>query len=448
MTAPPVPALFTDLYELTMLQAYWAEGMTAPAMFDVFARKLPPQRNFLLACGLEAVLDYLEAFSVTGQDIDYLRGLGKFKADFLERLRALRFTGHVYAMAEGTPLFADEPLLTVEAPMPEAQIVETAVLNLLHYPTLVASKGARVVHAAQGRTLVDFGARRAHGVDAAIACARALYIAGYDGSSNVEAGRRYGMPVVGTVAHSYVQAHASEAESFARFAAEFPGTTLLVDTYDTLEGVRQVIDLARRLGDRFQVSAVRLDSGDPGALAKSARALLDAAGMHTVRIMASGGLDEQAIAALLADGAPIDGFGVGTTVDVVADRPYLDAAYKLVAYAGNDCGKLSPGKVSLPGRKQVFRRYENGLAAGDTIGRHDEALPGEPLLARVMQDGCRLPTGRVDTAGARANAAAQLARLPAALRELTPTAPYPVDISPALRAAQQALIDAHTPARR
>jgi nicotinate phosphoribosyltransferase len=244
-----------------------------------------------------------------------------------------------------------------------------------------------------------------------------------------------------------VQAHASEADSFARFAAEFPGTTLLVDTYDTLEGVRQVIDLARRLGDRFQVSAVRLDSGDLGALAKSARALLDAAGMHAVRIMASGGLDEHAIAALLADGAPIDGFGVGTTVDVVADRPYLDAAYKLVAYAGHDCGKLSPGKVSLPGRKQVFRRYENGLAAGDTIARHDESLPGEPLLVRVMQDGCRLPAGRVDTAGGRANAAAQLARLPAALRELTPTARYPVDISPALRAAQQVLIDAHTRAR-
>lgn len=443
MTAPPVPALFTDLYELTMLQAYWAEGMTAPAVFDVFARKLPPQRNFLLACGLAAVLDYLESFAVSGQDIDYLRSLGKFEPDFLDRLRALRFTGTVYAMPEGTPLFADEPLLTVEAPMPEAQIVETAVLNLLHYPTLVATKGARVVQAAQGRTLVDFGARRAHGVDAAIACARALYIAGYDGSSNVEAGRRYGVPVVGTVAHSYVQAHLSEAESFVRFAAEFPGTTLLVDTYDTLDGVRQVIELSRRLGERFEVNAVRLDSGDLGALAKAARTLLDAAGMNDVRIMASGGLDEQAIAALLADGAPIDGFGVGTTVDVVADRPYLDAAYKLVAYGGRDCGKLSPGKVSLPGRKQVFRRFENGLATGDTIARHDERLPGEPLLDCVMRNGHRLPAGQVDTAGARAHTAAQLARLPAALRALELAEPYPVDISPALRTAQRALIDAH-----
>jgi nicotinate phosphoribosyltransferase len=447
MTAPPVPALFTDLYELTMLQAYWAEGMTAPAVFDVFARKLP-KRNFLLACGLEAVLDYLEQFAVSGPDIDYLRRLGKFKPDFLEHLGSLRFTGNVYAMPEGTPLFANEPLLTVEAPMPQAQIVETAVLNLLHYPTLVASKGARVAQAAQGRSLIDFGARRAHGVDAAIACARALYIAGYDGTSNVEAGRRYGIPVAGTVAHSYVQAHASEADSFARFAAEFPGTTLLVDTYDTLDGVRQVIDLARRLGDRFQVGAVRLDSGDLGALAKAARALLDAAGMPQVRIMASGGLDEHAIAALLADGAPIDGFGVGTTVDVVADRPYLDAAYKLVAYAGQDCGKLSPGKISLPGRKQVFRRYVEGLAVGDTIARHDERLPGEPLLECVMRDGRRLPAGRVDTAGARAHAAARLERLPAALRALGPAAPYPVDISPALQAAQQALKDAHGPAQR
>jgi nicotinate phosphoribosyltransferase len=351
-------------------------------------------------------------------------------------------------MPEGTPLFADEPLLTVEAPMPQAQIVETAVLNLLHYPTLVASKGARVARAAQGRSLVDFGARRAHGVDAAIACARALYIAGYDGTSNAEAGRRYGIPVAGTVAHSYVQAHASEADSFARFAAEFPGTTLLVDTYDTLDGVRQVIDLARQLDDRFQVSAVRLDSGDLGALAKAARALLDAAGMPQVRIMASGGLDEHAIAALLADGAPIDGFGVGTAVDVVADRPYLDAAYKLVAYAGQDCGKLSPGKVSLPGRKQVFRRHVDGLAVGDTIARHDERLPGEPLLECVMRDGRRLPAGRVDTAGARAHAAEQLECLPAALRALEPAAPYPVDISLALQAAQQALKDAHGRAPR
>ena len=442
MTAPRVPALFTDLYELTMLQAYWAEDMTGPAVFDLFARKLP-KRNFLLACGLEQVLDYLEAFAVSGQDIDYLRDLGRFRPDFLERLRALRFTGHVYAMAEGTPLFADEPLLTVEAPMPEAQVVETAVLNLLHYPTLVASKGARVMQAAQGRGVVDFGARRAHGVDAAIACARALYIAGYDGTSNVEAGRRYGIPVVGTVAHSYVQAHVSEAESFVCFAAEFPGTTLLVDTYDTLDGVRQVIDLAERLGDRFQVSAVRLDSGDLGALAKAARALLDDAGMPQVHIMASGGLDEHAIAALLADGAPIDGFGVGTTVDVVADRPYLDAAYKLVAYDGRDCGKLSPGKLSLPGRKQVFRRHVDGVAAGDTIARHDEPLPGEPLLNCVMQHGRRLPAGRVDTAGARAHAATQLARLPAALRALEPAEPYPVTISPGLQAARQALVAAH-----
>lgn len=444
MSSPRIPALFTDLYELTMLQAYWAEGMTAPAVFDVFARKLPPGRNFLLACGLAQVLDCLEAFAVSGEDIDYLRSLGTFSSDFLDRLRALRFTGNVYALAEGTPVFAHEPLLTVEAPMPEAQIVETAVLNLLHYPTLVASKGQRVVQAAQGRAVVDFGARRSHGVDAAIACARALYLAGYAATSNVEAGRRHGIPVAGTVAHSYVQAHASEGEAFTRFAAQFPGTTLLVDTYDTLDGVRWVIELHQRLGARFKVGAVRLDSGDLGALAKASRALLDAAGMTDVRIMASGGLDEHVIAALLADGAPIDGFGVGTAVDVVADRPYLDAAYKLVAYAGRDCGKLSPGKLSLPGRKQVFRRYENGLAAGDTIARHDESLPGEPLLECVMRGGQRLAGGRVGLAEARANAAAQVARLPAALRDLQPAAePYPVAISAELQAAQARLIAAH-----
>ncbi|HCO43460.1 MAG TPA: nicotinate phosphoribosyltransferase [Gammaproteobacteria bacterium] len=444
MTASRVPALFTDLYELTMLQAYRAEGMTGPAVFDVFARTLP-KRNFLLACGLEQVLDYLESFAVSGQDIDYLRSLGRFRPDFLEYLRALRFTGTVYAMAEGTPAFAHEPLLTVEAPMPEAQFVETAVLNLLHYPTLVASKGVRVTQAAQGRAVVDFGARRAHGVDAAIACARALHIVGYHGTSNVEAGRRYGIPVAGTVAHSYVQAHASEAESFARFVAEFPGTTLLVDTYDTLDGVRQVIDLARRLGDRFQVSAVRLDSGDLAALARAARALLDEAGMSQVRIMASGGLDEHAIAALLADGAPIDGFGVGTTVDVAADRPYLDAAYKLVAYDGRDCGKLSPGKVSLPGPKQVYRIMEGNSAIGDVIARRDEAVMGEPLLHCVMRKGCRLPSASPGLSASRAHLAAGLDRLPARLQSLSDAAqPYPVAVSQALLAAQSRFQQLHS----
>jgi nicotinate phosphoribosyltransferase len=264
MSSPPLPPLFTDLYELTMLQAYWAEAMTAPAVFDLFARKLPPGRNFLLACGLVQVLDYLEAFAVSSEDIDYLRSLGTFRSDFLDRLRTLRFTGNVYAVPEGTPVFAHEPLLTIEAPMPQAQVVETAVLNLLHYPTLVASKGQRVVQAAQGRTVVDFGARRSHGIDAAIACARALYLAGYVATSNVEAGRRYGIPVTGTMAHSYVQAHDSEPDAFVRFAEHFPGTTLLVDTYDTLDAVRRVIELRQRLGKRFKVGAVRLDSGDLG----------------------------------------------------------------------------------------------------------------------------------------------------------------------------------------
>lgn len=449
MSLSPVPALFTDLYELTMLEAYWAEGMTAPAVFDLFARKLPPGRNFLLACGLEQVLSCLEAFAVGGEEIDYLRSLGLFRSDFLERLRALRFTGNVYAVAEGTPMFAHEPLLTVEAPLPEAQVVETAVLNLLHYPTLVASKGQRVVQAAAGCPVVEFGARRSHGVDAALAGARALYLAGYASTSNVEAGRRYGIPVAGTMAHSYVQAHESESDAFVRFASHFPGTTLLVDTYDTLDGVRRVVELSQRLGGRFQVGAVRIDSGDLGALAKASRALLDAAGLQHVRIMASGGLDEHAIAALRADGAPIDSFGVGTAVDVVADRPYLDAAYKLVAYAGRDCGKLSPGKLSLPGRKQIVRRFEGGVAVGDTIARCEERLPGEPLLDCVMQGGQRLGAGRIGLAEARAHAAAQVARLPRALRDLHPAAePYPVVISPLLQATQARLVAAHPVGRR
>ena len=278
MSERPIPALFTDLYQLTMLQAYHAEGMTRPAVFELFVRRLPPARNFLIACGLAEVLNYLEHLAFTASDLAYLETLGYFQPAFLDWLRTLRFTGNVYALREGTPFFPNEPILAIEAPLPEAQLIETAVLNLMHYPTLVASKGVRVVEAAGGRGVVDFGARRTHGVDAALACARALTIAGYAGTSNVDAGRQLGIPVVGTMAHSYIQAHASEEEAFIRFAQRYPGTTLLVDTYDTLEGVRQVIALSRRLGENFQVGAIRLDSGDLAMLARESRALLDAAG--------------------------------------------------------------------------------------------------------------------------------------------------------------------------
>ncbi|HXF08239.1 MAG TPA: nicotinate phosphoribosyltransferase [Candidatus Acidoferrales bacterium] len=444
MSDRPVPALFSDLYQLTMMQAYAAEGMTAPAVFELFVRRLPAERNFLVACGLADVLDYLENLQFTATEIDYLRSLGRFAPDFLESLREFRFTGTVHAMPEGTVCFANEPILAVEAPLPQAQFVETAVLNLIHYQTLVASKGVRAVLAAGDRQVVDFGARRTHGRDAALACARALSIAGYAGTSNLEAGFHLGIPVVGTVAHSYIQAHADEERAFRHFAERYPGTTLLVDTYDTLHGVQRIIELSGQLGEQFQVGGIRLDSGDLAALARQSRAMLDAAGLTSVRIVASGNLDEYRVAELRAAHAPIDSFGVGTSVNVVADGPYLEAAYKLVSYDGHDCGKLSPGKVSLPGPKQVYRIAEGAMYIGDIIASRDETPLGEPLLRCVMHSGRRLPDVTPGLAAARARLQADLGALPAALKQLPVAAQsYPVAVSQHLLAAQARLQHLH-----
>ncbi|MBV8265235.1 MAG: nicotinate phosphoribosyltransferase [Planctomycetaceae bacterium] len=432
--------LFTDLYELAMARAYAAEGTDQEAVFELFFRKLPPGRNYIVAAGLGDVLDSLETLGVTEDDLDYLRTLGLFSEAFLGQLRGFRFTGEVWAVPEGTVVFPDEPLVQVVAPILEAQLVEALVLNQVHFPSLVASKAARVVTAAAGRDVVEFGSRRAHGTDAALKAARAAYLMGAIGTSNVLAGRRYGIPVLGTMAHSYIQTHDDEAAAFAAFAALYPGTTLLVDTYDTLEGVRKVIDLGRRLGDRFRVRAVRLDSGDLGALAGQARQMLDAAGLHGVRIFASGGLDEDEIAALIAAGAPIDAFGVGTKLAVSEDVPSLDMAYKLVAYAGRPRMKLSSRKAIYPGRKQVIRRVEDGRIVRDVIGRHDETLEGEPLLQPVMRRGARLAAGRVSLEEARVHARRELERLPEVLRSLAPAeVPYRVEISPALQADHDAL---------
>lgn len=427
-------ALFTDLYELTMLQAYHAEGLRETAVFSLFVRRLPPGRNFLLACGLEQVLDYLERLRFEAEDLAWLRSTGRFSDGFLEWLRDFRFTGAVHALPEGTPLFGGEPILEVTAPLPEAQVIETFVMNQVQLQTLLASKAARVVAAAAGRPVIDFGARRMHGLDAAVMAARAFHVAGVAATSNVLAGRRFGLPLAGTMAHSYVQAHDSETEAFRAFAGLYPDSVLLVDSYDTLEGVRRVIALAQELGEAFRIRAVRLDSGDLGALARDARALLDAAGLQRVEIFASGGLDETRIAALLAAGAPIDGFGVGTAMGVSEDAPGLDIAYKLCDYAGRGRLKLSPGKPILPGRKQVFRRERDGEADGDTIARAEERLPGQPLLRPVMRAGRRLPAGRESLEQMRARARAEIAALPARLRALDPAEPpYPVAVSPALR---------------
>ncbi|OOG28079.1 nicotinate phosphoribosyltransferase [Thioalkalivibrio denitrificans] len=436
-------ALFTDLYELTMLQAFYEEGMEAQSVFSLFVRRLPPQRNFLLACGLDSLLGQLEALRFEPEDLDCLASLGPFSRRFIERLADLRFTGDVYAVPEGTPVFANEPILEVVAPLPEAQLIETLVMNQINLQTVLASKAVRLAMAANGRPVLDFGARRMHGLDAAIKGARAFHIAGVAGTSDVLAGRLYGLPVRGTMAHSYIQAHESEAAAFEAFARLYPETVLLVDTYDTLDGVREVIRLADRLGDDFRVRAVRLDSGDLGALSREARALLDAAGLGRVEIFASGGLDERAIDALLAGGAPIDGFGVGTSMGVSSDVPDLDIAYKLAEYDGKGRLKLSSGKPILPGRKQVFRTVRDGFLAGDVIGRFEEDLPGEPLLVKVMAHGRRLDSHERDLERLRDHAAACIATLPESLRGLEPAEPpYPVSVSDALAEHQRAVRDA------
>lgn len=424
-------ALFTDLYELTMAQAYAAERMDRIAVFELTFRKMPAHRNYIVAAGIADVLDFLEELRFDEDGLEFLRRRGYSEA-FLEQLRDLRFTGDVYAMPEGTLVFPNEPIVQVIAPIVEAQLVETYVLNQVHFQCLAAAKAARVVEAAKGRNVVDFGSRRAHGTDAALKVARATYLAGGAGTSNVLAGEMYGIPVFGTMAHSYIQAHASEAAAFEAFAGMFPGTTLLVDTYDTLEGVRKVVNLARKLGPRFHVRGVRLDSGDLGALAVETRNLLDAAGLQHVTIFASSSLDEYEIRKLLDSGAPIDAFGVGTKLAVMEDASHLDMAYKLVEYAGKGRLKLSASKVLYPGRKQVFRRIENGRVTGDTIGRFDEPLAGDPLLRPVMYGG--IPCGSINLEESRVRLRQELSRLPPELKAIDPaTEPYPVTFSNCLR---------------
>jgi len=434
-------ALFTDLYELTMLQAYFEEDMMDEAVFSLFVRRLPPRRNFLLACGVDAVLNFLENLRFSDEDLTYLDSLELFSNRFLGWLRDFRFTGEVYAVPEGTPVFSNEPILEVVAPLPEAQLIETFVMNQIHVQTVLASKAQRVVAAASGRPVVDFGARRMHGIDAALKAARAFWIGGVASTSNVLAGKLYGVPVAGTMAHSYIQAHEDEREAFRAFAEVFPDTTLLVDTYDTLKGIRKVIDLAEALGKDFKIKAVRLDSGDLLELSRESRRLLDEAGLEEVEIFASGGLDEEAIASLLSDGAPIDGFGVGTSMGVSSDAPDLDIAYKLCQYADKGRLKLSTGKPVLPGRKQVFRIERDGQDVRDIIGCADEDPVGRPLLVPMMRAGKRLPDMAVDLKAARTYAGKQVARLPERVKKITPAdPPYPVDVSQQLSDLQQRII--------
>jgi nicotinate phosphoribosyltransferase len=430
-------ALLTDLYELTMLHAYWREGMNDEAVFSLFVRRLPEERNYLLACGLDDALQFLEDLRFSRESLDYLDTLPYFSKEFLGWLETLRFRGSVYAVPEGTPVFGDEPLLDVVASLPEAQIAESFVMNQVHFQTVVASKASRVVTAAEGRAVVDFGLRRIHGADAGLKSARAFHIAGVSATSNVLAGQVYGIPIAGTMAHSYIQAHESELEAFRRFSDLYPETILLVDTYDTLEGVANVIRLSRELGSGFRVRGIRLDSGDLGDLSRRSRVLLDEAGLGHVTIFASGGLDEHEIARLVKEAPSIDGFGVGTKMGVSEDAPALDMAYKATAYAGRGRLKLATGKKILPGRKQVFRIEEKGEAVRDVLGRHDESLPGRPLMRMVMEGGKRLASHVLSLDAIRENAAREIALLPSRLRALSPARPpYPVEVSAELRRYQ------------
>ncbi|MFW6154231.1 MAG: nicotinate phosphoribosyltransferase [Planctomycetota bacterium] len=444
--------LFTDLYELTMAQAYHAQGMNDTAVFELFFRKLPEHRTYTVAAGLDDALAFLEALRFTDDDLAYLAAQGQFHDAFLDVLRDLRFTGDVWAMPEGTVVFPDEPILQVVAPILQAQLVETAMLNQINVQSVLATKAARVVHAARGRTVVDFGSRRAHGAEAAIKAARCGYLAGAQGTSNVLAGRMYDIPIVGTMAHSYIQAHDDETAAFEHFARLYPGTTLLVDTYDTLDGVRKVIDLAASMGDEFTVRAVRLDSGDLTDLARRARAMLDEAGLTGVKIFASSGLDEYKIDRLLTAGAPIDGFGVGTSMVISDDAVSLDLAYKLVAYAGRPRTKLSSGKLIYPGRKQVFRITTDDRMDHDTIAFADDSPAGDPLLVPVMRRGQRTGAGRATLAQARETFSHNRRHLPDRLTALDPgDAAYPVHISQGVQETLASLreeLEATTPSRR
>jgi nicotinate phosphoribosyltransferase len=435
MGMSPYGALLTDLYQLTMLDAYRRHRMEDTAVFELFVRKLPAGRNFLMAAGLEQALDYLERLRFAPEELEWVERYGKFAPGFARYLEKLRFTGEVHAMPEGTLFFPDEPVLRVTAPLPQAQLVESRLINLVHFETLVASKAARSVLAAPGRRLVDFGLRRAHGAEAGLLAARASYLAGFTGTATAAAALME-IPVFGTMAHSFVQAHDDEAAAFEHFAASHPhGTTLLIDTYDTEHAARSVVALAARLKERgIRVGGVRLDSGDLAALSRSVRRILDEGGLREATIFASGNLDEYRVRDLVAAGCPIDAFGIGTSLVTSSDAPYLDAVYKLQEYAGKPRRKRSTGKATWPGRKQVYRGYDvRGRLDHDVVTVEGDAQQGEGLLAMVMKNGRRLHAPEPLDA-ARARAAAQLAILPEALRRLeTSDVPYRVEIAPALR---------------
>ncbi|HYM36586.1 MAG TPA: nicotinate phosphoribosyltransferase [Steroidobacteraceae bacterium] len=435
MTASQAPALLTDLYQLTMLDAYYQLGMEQTAAFEFFVRRLPDSRNFLVAAGLEQVLDYLETLHFNEDELNWLANCGQFKPNFIERLAKMRFTGDVHAMPEGTVFFEDEPVLRVVAPLPQAQLIESRVINLLNLQISIASKAARCRIAAGDKRLVDFGMRRAHGSEAALLGARASYIGGFDATACVEAARQFGIPMSGTMAHSFVQAHDREADAFLNFATARPEhLTLLIDTYDTDHAARTVAALSKKLADRkIRIDSVRIDSGDLADESARVRAILDTGGCHDIKIFASGSVDEHVIASCMQRNAPIDGFGIGTKLSVSADAPALDCAYKLHEYAGKPRHKRSASKSTWPGRRHVHRTYDaHGRIAIDMVGCAEEVAEGKALLQLVMCNGRRMLAPSL--ADIRNLCRAEMMTLPPALLSLDHGPRSPVKISPQLRA--------------
>jgi len=426
-----VSPLLTDLYQINMIQAYLDHGDSATAVFEFFVRALPPRRGFLLAAGLAQALDFLETLRFSPSDIAWLKSTGRFSQRLLDYLGGFRFTGEVHAMAEGTVFFANEPILRVTAPLPQAQFVESRLINMLHFQSLIAAKAARMRLAAPDKLLVDFGMRRAHGAEAGLLAARASYIAGFAGTATVLAGEEFGIPLYGTMAHSFIEAFDDEAAAFESFARSRPDNlVLLLDTYDTEAAARKVVALAPRLkAAGIAIRGVRLDSGDLVALAKSVRAILDAGGLQDTTIFASGGLDEESLLGFARARAPIDGIGIGTSLTTSSDVAAIDCVYKLQEYAGLARRKRSQNKATWPGRKQVLRRYDaDGRMSGDILTVEGHAEAGEPLIHPVMKNGRRLaPSPSLDEI--RRHAKRELERLPEALRQLTPGATYPVGVA-------------------
>lgn len=449
LQGPGASGLLTDLYQLTMLQAYLAHDMRDTAVFEFFVRRLPGNRNFLMAAGLEQLLDYLENLSFDEAEIGWLESTGQFSRQLLDYLAEFRFQGEVRAMPEGTVFFADEPVVQVIASLPEGQLIESRLINLIHFQTLIASKAARCVLAAPDKLLVDFGLRRAHGAEAGLLAARASYMAGFSGTATVLADALFGIPTYGTMAHSFIQAHDNELQAFEHFARTFPGNTvLLIDTYDTLAAARSVTILDQRLrAEGIDIHSVRLDSGDLPSLAVKVRDILDAGGCEQVRIFCSGGIDEYILARNFVD-LPVDGFGIGTHLDVSADAPYLDCAFKLQEYAGVARRKRSTGKATWPGRKQVYRCLDDGgLLRRDVVTLARNHAHGEPLLVSVMREGQRVQAS-ASLESLRQNAAANLARLPQPLRSPVERGTYAVEIAPSVRALASELDNFGTVAQR